>query len=511
MLTAVCGLAIATAVAANPALWFDAARPSAEARQAVALLAAAADDGLDPQDYSAAELRGAIDGAATGAALEAPDARRLDDALTAAMLRYLSDLHYGRIDPRRLHPNYALPPRDRFDARAVLAEALAGRRLADAVRAAAPQLPLYGHLRAALAGLRELGDHPAWSAALPLPAGRKLEPGQLYAGLAQLTQRLQALGDLAAGAAGGSRYEGALVEAVRTFQSRHGLAVDGIVGPATLAQLNVAPAQRVRQIELTLERLRWTPLLSAPRMIVVNIPEFVLRAYETHGHRVDVKAEMKIIVGRALDTRTPLFSEDMRFIEFSPYWNIPRSIASQETVPRLRRDPAFFDDQGFEFVGRDGRVSTGLTGALLDAVLHGEQRIRQRPGPKNALGDIKFIFPNNAHIFLHHTPATQLFARDRRDFSHGCIRVEDPVALARFVLEDEAGWTDERIREAMAQGRSSTLRLRQPLPVLIAYGTSLVKQGRIHFFADIYGHDRLLDDALRRQVGRHAGWPPSER
>jgi len=260
----------------------------------------------------------------------------------------------------------------------------------------------------------------------------------------------------------------------------------------------------VRQIELTLERLRWTPLMQGPRMVVINIPEFVLRAYEVQDGRIQVRQTMKIIVGKAADLRTPLFDEDMRFIEFSPYWNVPPSIARGEVVPRLRRDPGYFERQGFEFVGADGRAGTTLSAAALDAVLAGRLRIRQRPGPQNALGDIKFVFPNRSNIYLHHTPATALFDRDRRDFSHGCIRVEQPVALAGFVLQGMPDWNEERIRLAMAAGVSSTLRLTEPVRVLIAYGTTLVRDGRIHFFEDIYGHDRLLDLALQRRAGERS-------
>jgi murein L,D-transpeptidase YcbB/YkuD len=234
-------------------------------------------------------------------------------------------------------------------------------------------------------------------------------------------------------------------------------------------------------------------------MIVINVPEFVLRAYEVVDGRIQLRVQMKVVVGKALDTRTPLFDEDMRFIEFSPYWNVPLSIARNETVPRLRRDPGYFDQEGFEFVAPDRQVFTTLTPDRLDALRNGALRIRQRPGPRNALGDIKFVFPNREHIFLHHTPAVALFDRERRDFSHGCIRVEQPVALARFVLAGQAEpWSDERIRQAMAQGRSTTLKLDAPLTVLIAYGTSLVKAGQIYFFDDIYDQDRVLDAALRQ-------------
>jgi murein L,D-transpeptidase YcbB/YkuD len=300
-----------------------------------------------------------------------------------------------------------------------------------------------------------------------------------------------------------------LTAAVERFQLRHGLLVDGVVGRNTLAQLAVTPQQRARQIALAMERMRWTPLLQAPRMIVVNVPEYVLRAYEVRQGRMDVRLTMNIIVGKALDTRTPLFDEDMRFIEFSPNWNVPYSIASKELVPRLRKDPAYFTQQGFEFVTDTGAVVDTLSPAHLDAVLARRWRIRQRPGPLNALGDIKFIFPNNDAIYLHHTPSPGLFARTRRDFSHGCIRVEAPVALAGFVLQDDPAWTEARIRDAMTLGVSRTIRLQETIPVLIAYSTVVVKQGMAFFLPDIYGHDATLDKALQdySRAIRHAELP----
>jgi L,D-transpeptidase YcbB len=360
---------------------------------------------------------------------------------------------------------------------------------------------MYPGLRRALDFYRALEGDDAWRAALaPLPGG-KVTPGQPYAGVPLLAGRLQALGDLPADAAVPARFEGVLVNALQAFQERHGLAADGVLGAATLVQLNVTPASRARQIELSMERLRWTPLLQGPRMIVVNIPEFVLRAYEVEDTRVHVRLTMKVIVGKAMNTRTPLFDEDMRFVEFSPYWNVPPSIARAETVPRLRRDPAYFAQQGFEFVSGSGQVVTSLSAEHLEAVLHGGWRIRQRPGPQNALGDIKFVFPNRDNIYLHHTPAPQLFQRDRRDFSHGCIRVEDPVALAMFVLQGDPAWTQDRIRDAMEKGTSRTIALKQPLPVVIAYSTVVAKAGRVYFYPDLYGHDAILDKALRGRRG----------
>jgi murein L,D-transpeptidase YcbB/YkuD len=235
-------------------------------------------------------------------------------------------------------------------------------------------------------------------------------------------------------------------------------------------------------------------------MIVVNIPEFVLRAYDVKDGKAAVRVKMKIIVGSALDKHTPVFDEDMRFIEFSPYWNVPLSIARAEIIPRLRRDPGYFQQQGFEFVTKGGQPVSMLSDANLLAVQQGQLRIRQKPGPHNALGDIKFVFPNDQNIYLHHTPVPQLFDRNRRDFSHGCIRVEDPVSLAKFVLQDDPEWTEKRIRDAMSSGTSKTIRLKQPLRVLITYSTVIVSNDKVYFFPDLYAQDDLLENALEHRV-----------
>lgn len=494
-------------VAADAALpWFDGGRPNAAARQAVALLAAAPDDGLFADDYDSEALRAAVARASEGPAPEATQIDALDHALSAAMQRFLVDLHYGRVDPATIQNAFTPASRQGFDAAERLRAALAEQRLPELVREAVPQLPAYARLRGALARYRALADDPvSWRQPLPpLPKpgrGRpgKLEPGAAYAGLAMLAARLVALGDLAADVPLPEVYAEPVLGAVQSFQERHGLQADGVIGKATLAQLEVRPAARARQIALTMERLRWTPLFEGPRMIIINIPEFTLRAYEVVDGRIEMRTTMRVIVGKSLDTRTPLFDARLRYIEFSPYWNVPPSIERAELVPKLRADPAYWTKEGFEFVAPDGTVLTGLTGQRLDAVLAGRLRIRQRPGARNALGDIKFVFPNQDNIYLHHTPAVGLFDRERRDFSHGCIRVEQPVELAKFVLAGMPEWTEERIREAMDKGESSILRIEQPIPVVLAYGTALVKNGRDYFLDDIYGQDALLAEALQRR------------
>lgn len=494
-------LACHAAHAAPASLWFEADRPSEQAQYAVQRLVAAADDGLSPSHYRATDLSHALAQASAGPALTPARQAKLDTALTQAMQHYLSDLSQGRVRPKQIESRFAPSAADALEIATELNSAVLAQRLPTLVEQLATSQPMASELRQALSQYRALAQHPAWQSTLPALPGRKLEAGQRYAGLPQLAQRLQALGDLPPTTALTPTFEGPLVSALVQFQSRHGLTPDGVIGPLTLRELNTTPAHRAEQIALTLERLRWTPLRQSPRMVVVNVPEFMLRAYEVHDGQIDIKLTMKVIVGKALDTRTPLFDEEMRYIEFSPYWNVPYSIASKETIPRLRRDPAYFDQQGFEFVAPGGRVLTTLSDESMNAVLNGGGwRIRQRPGPKNALGDIKFIFPNNDNIYLHHTPSPGLFERDRRDFSHGCVRVQEPVALAQFVLQDDPSWTQERIQEAMEKGESRTIRLKNPLTVLIAYSTVIVKDGRVFFYPDIYGHDRLLAQTLQRHA-----------
>lgn len=495
----------AAAFAEGSQLWFKEGRPVSEALEAVAILADAAEEGLSPQKYGAAVLGQALEATQGDEVMPPGVIMRLEQDLTDAMLRYFRDLHFGQIDPRQIQENFTPNAPDRFDPAAHLQRALQTGRMREAVAEAAPQVPLYGRLRQARARYSSLAEDPVfsklWQSPLPpLPNG-KLEIGESYAGMPLVTLRLIALGDLPRETGMTELYEGHIVKGIMDFQVRHGLEPDGVIGRKTFAQLDVAPSARVRQIELSMERLRWTPLLHAPRMIAVNIPEHMLEAYEVENGTVDTQISMRVIIGSALDTRTPLFDGRMRSIEFSPYWNVPLSIARSEVVPKILRDPSYFTRQGFEIVSADGRIITTLSLDDLEAVRTGKMRIRQRPGPKNALGDIKFIFPNKDSIFLHHTPTTHLFEKQRRDLSHGCIRVEDPVGLAKFVLRNDKVWSEERIREAMSAGVSTTLRLREPLQVVLAYNTVQVKNdGRVHFFQDIYGQDKLLDQALRRSL-----------
>ncbi len=500
------GLGAVTRADSNPTpvpvgVWIENNRASALAQEAIGILLAAEAEGLNPSDYDVTVLQQQQRALGNWIGADSASAQSFDAALSKAVLRYLNDLALGRVSAKDVHQNYDTSTHRAFDAvehlSAALTAPMRGTTLTDVMAQAAPNFPLYAALKRALADYRNLSADPAWSERLAMPTGNKVELGDDYSDLGRLQARLVLLGDMIERLPA-KTYDLQLVQAVESFQGRHGLFVDGVIGPQTLEALNVTPLQRVAQIALSMERLRWTPLQQGNRLIVVNIPGFTLYAYEVDAQgKLNIQVEMRVVIGRSLNHRTPIFDEDMKFIEFSPYWNVPISIARSETIPAIERNANYLANQGMEFVDRQGNVSFAVSAEKLQAVRDGQLRIRQRPGPKNALGDIKFIFPNNQNIFLHHTPATQLFSLSRRDFSHGCIRVEDPVALAQFVLQDEPQWTVDRIREAMTAGASRTIKLRTPLPVLIGYSTVIARDSKVYFYPDIYGHDRSLDQALR--------------
>nr|WP_307729953.1 L,D-transpeptidase family protein [Massilia phyllostachyos] len=462
-----------------PPRWLDDGQ--ALAREALGLLADAGSHGLDPALYGTATL---------ARRLEAADPADIgfERDLGAAVLRYLADLHGGRT----ASPYRTGPPADGFDPAAALRRALDAGRVATAVASAAPAIVLYGRVRETLARYRLLAqEHPSWP---PLPAG-----GAAPAAAAEaLRERLRTLGDLEDGAEGDGAGEAdgaALAAALRRFQSRHGLEQDGVLGPATRAALAVPPARRAVQLALTLERLRWLPPLHG-RVIAVNVPAYRLWAFDGVPGGPPV-LEMRVIVGKAAGTPTPLFLGQMRYLEFNPYWNVPHSIAGAEIAPKLARDPGWLRRNDMELVTADGRVLAAAGADAPAALRAGSLRVRQRPGARNVLGAVKFAMPNPMNIYLHSTAARELFARSRRDLSHGCIRVEDAAGLARFVLADPQRWDAERVAAAMRPGPSRTVALAVPVPVVLFYATAVAdRHGRALFADDIYGRDAALLRAL---------------
>jgi len=455
------------------------------AAAALWVLRQAALQGLDARDYGADALQRQLSAGDSGNP-------RFDVALTAAMLRYLADLRVGRV-----RSEYHIQARDarlrQYDPVERLRAGLAGGKLRAAVQAAEPQFRQYAQVKAVLAHYRTLSGQPG--EALPKPPA-KVAPGGAYPAADALFRRLVLLGDLPADAPAPEAgvYSERMEEGVRRFQGRHGLEEDGILGRGTVDALNVPIGKRVRQLELTLERLRWLPDVGAGPLIVVDLPAY--RLWAMRRDSAEMPLEMRVVVGTAVKTETPLFVGQMRYLEFNPYWNVPRSILLNEILPKMARNPAYLAQNTME------TVPSGASVADLRA---GRARVRQRPGPKNALGAIKFAMPNPMDIYLHSTPAPELFQRSRRDLSHGCIRVEHPAALAQYVLGQQRQWNADAIQLALQPGPTRHVDLAHAVPVVIFYATASVDgDGKPRFVFDIYGRDAKLE---RQLAARHGPLP----
>ena len=480
-------------------------RPTVQASAAIGALASAESHGLVSEDYDVTALWQLW----FTTEVSRTDAARFDVALTHAMTRFLADLRVGRIDPAAIR--FDLPPNagDPSELAALVTAVACAADVPAAVAAAAPAYAGYQALERALARYRALARDTTLRA--PERTATTIRVGDRYAGVAALARWLRALGDLdsasAVAAIPGSVgsvpvYDSALVAAVARFQRRHGLDADGAIGPATMHQLRVPVAQRIRQIELTLERWRWLPAPAPSRYAVVNIPAFRLEVFEDDSSAQRPVLTSNVIVGQA-DGRheTPVFTATMREVVFRPYWDVPTSIARGEVIPMVRRHPGSFAEDGFEIVQRGAPDTATVTFAPnahnLARVAKGELRIRQRPGPLNALGFIKFVFPNRYNVFLHDTPLRSLFASSRRDYSHGCVRAERPKALAELVLRGQPLADPVAIDSIIDGSQTVHVSLAEPLTVLVWYATAVADaDGTVSFYSDIYGRDADLEQAL---------------
>ena len=482
----------------NSPAWIQTGQPRPQALAMIELFKQASRKGLNPDDYDAVRWDARIAKLQpAGPPPSDADLAHIDLALTVCTMRYISDLRIGRVNPQHFKFGLDVGPKKYDLPDLVRTQVLTAADVPALIAKDEPPYEGYRRAEVALATYMKLagaGDAPA----VPIPP-KGVRPHKPFSGTPQLIVRLRQLGDLATDAAvpaNPASYDGAVVDAVKHFQLRHGLEPDGVLGKDTVTQLNQPLSLRVRQLELTLERYRWIPPNFPEPPLVVNIPEFRLRTLRKQPAEY---LTMRVVVGKAMRTQTPVFAENMRYLIFRPYWNVPPSIQRSELVPKSQRDPNYLADHGFEVVSSGGVVVSD--GSVTDDVMRGLRSgafsIRQKPGPKNALGLVKFMFPNPYNVYLHSTPQPELFARARRDFSHGCIRVENPAALAAWVLRDKKEWTVDRIRAAMNGDSSVQVNLDKPIPVLILYSTAVVEpDGEVRFFEDIYGHDALLVKVL---------------
>jgi murein L,D-transpeptidase YcbB/YkuD len=478
------------------AAWVEEGRLSPRAVAVLEVLEMAGSHGMRAGDYLAGPIRSGPE-VAGDEPTDLDGLARLELALSAQTLRYMKDLHEGRFSPRQLKLGLGIEHR-RLDLATELRRVLAAADPAVALERYAPQHEGYSRLREQLAYYRKLARQDDWQA---LDDSQVIRSGEPYEQADLLRRRLILTGDLSAGeSAGGDVYDEALAAAAERFQERHTLAVDGVLGRNTFAQLNRSWDDRADQIAVGLERWRWIPDDRETTLIAVVVPAFRLRAMEDFRDPTAGYFDSKVIVGRSYSRyRTPIFSGVLSYLDFRPYWNIPRSIVRREIAPHLG-EPEYLEENDYEIVARFGLDVQPLpvTAENLEKVERGELQLRQRPGPKNALGEVKFIFPNEHNVYLHSTPAKGLFARAKRDFSHGCIRVEEPVGLAEWVLSDQSEWDRAAIERAMHQGGPTRVMIPRRIPVYILYITAIVdlSDGHLHFFDDIYGLDAELASAL---------------
>lgn len=469
--------------------WLDASgRPVTVADDLLKAIAEAELEGLRSADYRPAELRKRLDAVRQGAS----DAERaeFDLLFTDTFLTYGAHLLAGRIAPQQVDPEWAFKPRSR-DLAAALQEALSQHTISAALQGFRPQSQGYLHLREVLRQYREVAAAGGW----PTVAS-SLAQGARGPRVEALRARLRAGGDLSASGAAdpnGAVFDNEVVNAVRRFQKRHGLAETGAVNAATQTALNVPVAQRIRQVELNLERWRWLPDAFGSRYILVNIPSFKMKVIE------DGKAviESNVVVGRE-ERQTPAFTADMAYLVLSPKWYVPRSIAVKDKLPQLKRNPRALARQNIRVFNSAGReISPSSVNWRAVSANNFNYQLRQDAGPGNALGGIKFMFPNPYSIYLHDTPSRGLFSRSQRMFSSGCIRISNPVELAQYLLKHDPKWTRERIKSASVSGKQRVVNLPEAVPVYLLYWTAWVDEaGLMNFRNDIYQRDKPLVRAL---------------
>ena len=469
--------------------WLNAdGKPRPAVEELLKALGEADRDGLRAADYHRAALRKRLAVLQQGdGAVDASRLMHFDLLFTDTFLTYGAHLLSGQLSPRKVDPDWAIKPRSRDLAR-VLEEALAQDKVVEALRALAPQAKGYTQLREMLRKYRKVEQEGGW------PTVASSAPGKT------LRARLEASGDLSEGKSN----DKVVAEAVRRFQKRHGLPETGTINAATLAALNVPVSERIRQIELNLERWRWMPDNLGSRYILVNIPSYKMQVFEENKPVL----ESKVVVGRQ-ERQTPSFTAKMEYLVLSPKWYVPRSIAVKDKLPQLKRNPQSLARQGIRVYNSAGQqINPGSVDWGAVSARNFNYYLRQDAGPRNALGGIKFMFPNPYSIYLHDTPSRELFSRNQRTYSSGCIRISNPVELAEYLLKHDPKWNKDTIKTASTSGKQRVVQLPEEVPVYLLYWTAWVDaDGLLNFRDDIYKRDKPLVRALYQddKVGGKGG------
>ncbi len=488
-------------------LWFGTETALNNNKQAIKLLQNAAESGLSPERYDLRVLQENLATAQTADMLDPQRLAVLDTALSIELLRYMYDLHYGRVDPHNIDFKLELRSK-KLDLPDLLLKSIRANNVSQLNAQLEPEIKQYQRLKQALAHYRALASKQDTHVFdLPTPFGL----GKKHKQVPELRKLLNSLGDyalenkpVADEKAQKSTVFGAEdVLAVKNFQLRHVLQPSGVITRETLAALNIPLTQRINQIELAMERLRWLPETSMDSGLLVNIPAFRLWALGANGDVDETQLTMRVVVGEADKNQTPVLMSEIQYLDFMPHWNIPQSIVKKEILQKLQTNPGYLSSHNMEIVPNFDRNAQSLAfdESLVDDLRRGHLKIRQKPGKKNALGRVKFIFPNPDNVYLHDTPSVSYFKKIRRDFSHGCVRVENPQALAEFVLQPQPKWDKVAIQKAMVQSNEQRVSLPKSVPITIYYMTAFFDQPeRLTFYPDIYGYDAILQQALAKPV-----------
>ncbi len=464
-------------------VWIEGGKPTQKARDAVSILRQAWLHGLDSRDYQ---------GEALFQKLATPDTNTLVDleiGLTRSVVAYAQHLNAGRLDPQAVNREIVVFPQ--AAASEIILEKLKVTKSIQAyLRFMAPYTPRYERLRIALGIYRTIAANGGWTT---IEEGDVLKPGMSDPRLLSIRQRLIEDGSLDENAAESEIYDDVLVEAVKKFQIHQGLADDGVIGPQTLAQMNVSVEQRIRTIIVNLERRRWMQNNYGRYYVFANLAEQIIKLV-----RDEKNLHFELIqVGKPYH-RTPVFSDEMEYIEINPYWNVPYSIATKEYLPKLKSNPGVLVAQNIQVLANGRIISPFSVPWQSYSRGHFPVRLRQNSGRKNALGRVKFMFPNKFNVYVHDTPSKSNFNKASRYFSHGCLRLRDPLTLAEKIL-GEQGWSREKIEATVRSGKRTIVKLKEKIPVHVTYLTAWVnKNGSVHFRRDIYGRDKILDGALKK-------------
>ena len=511
--------------------WIKPSGPSPAAYEMVEIIRNSDDEALNPQDYNIEEIESILtridNNNKSGNSLKEEDMAELELLLSNAFLTYGHDVHYGRVRAEQINLEL-LSGEKPVNINQMLVQATNNGEIENTLNTLMPKYPMYGKLKVSLKEYKEIASNGGWQ---PYPYGEKFKKGARGQRVIALRVRLKATGELDSSTPNSEVFDETLEIAVKKYQERNGLYVDGVVGKSTKETLNVPVDVRISQIELTMERWRLLPQYLGNRYILVNIANYHLYGVDNNNNALT----MRIVVGKP-EWNTPMFSEEMTHIVMNPYWNIPPSILKDDIAPRIRQDSEYLSKKGIDAVGlqapkkivleeseqievvenveapQESEGGDNQEPQLSEAeiqnkiaqeeyiakVLSGNYRLRQNPGPGNPLGQIKFLFPNKHSVYLHDTPNRGFFKRAQRNFSHGCIRVEHPLQLAEFVLASNAEWDQSKIKSKINSRKTKTVHLNQTIPVYILYFTSWVDdQGNVNFHKDVYGLDQTLSNALR--------------